>query len=116
MLWLGGYSGIQYFDPLSGSLTDYTPELRKFGFNGSVNRIAFAPDNSLWIGSSTRNEIYHLITDPGSDQTTLRSYDSRDGLPEGLSQDDKVDALAFAPDGSIWISTQEYATHCLFSQ
>lgn len=114
-LWFVGFSGIQYFDSQTNSLQDYAEELSNAGFNFSVHSLAFAPDGSMWTGSETSNEIFHMLRDARSQTITVRSYDSRAGLPKRLSQDDKVEAIAFAPDGSLWMVTQEDATQCIFT-
>ncbi len=116
MLWFVGFSGLQYFDPQANSLQDYTEELSNAGLQSAVHSLTFGPDDSMWIGSETSNEIFHVLKDTNFQQISVRSYDSRDGLPKSLSQDDKVDAIAIAPDGSLWMSTQEDATHCVFSE
>jgi ligand-binding sensor domain-containing protein len=113
-LWFVGFNGVQSYDPQTDSLQDHTQELSKIGLKSAVHSITFAPDDSMWLGSETSNEIFHVLRDPNTQSMTVRSYDSRDGLPKEATRDDNVEALAFAPDGSFWISTQEDATHCSF--
>ena len=115
-LWFVGFTGIQYFDPQINALQDYTEELSNAGFSSAAHSLAFGADGSMWIGSETSNRISQVTNDLNAQTMTIRSYDSRDGLPQGLSQDDKVEAIDFAPDGSLWMITQEDATHCVFTK
>jgi streptogramin lyase len=112
-IWFGGFSGISIFDTQSGKWKSFDIPRQGLIFD-TLNTFAFAPDGSLWIGSGSNNEIYHVLDGPSNNPELWRSYDSSDGLPKEINQDDKIDAIAFAPDGAVWIGTRENATRCVF--
>jgi len=116
-LWFAGFSGIEYFNPQTDSLQDYTDALAKTGFvEADPHSLAFGRDDTLWIGSGTSNTIFYLLKDSSSQTMTTRYYDNLNGLPQQATPDDKVSALGFAPNGSLWMITQEDATHCIFNE
>jgi streptogramin lyase len=111
-IWVGGFSGISIFDLKSSAWKSLDLPF----YVDVVNTFAFGKDSSLWIGSGRNNKIFHRVNDQHSTQEIWRSYDSRDGLPVEIDGDDKINAIAFAPDGSVWIGTRENATRCVFPE
>jgi len=116
-IWFTGLDGVAHFLPDSSNWVLYNESTSNGAFRGFVHSLAIAKDGSVWIGGgNTEPIIFHLIpktSDTGTD--IWRSYDKRDGIPSVGGREDGVLAIAIAPDGSIWIGTQEHATHCVFS-
>jgi streptogramin lyase len=113
-IWFGAGRGISIFDPQSSKWKSFDIPRQGLIFD-TLNTFAFAPDGSLWIGSGDgHNVIYHVLDGPSDNPDLWRSYDSSDGLPAEINRDDKIEAIAFAPDGAVWVATHENATRCVF--
>jgi signal transduction histidine kinase/ligand-binding sensor domain-containing protein len=96
-LWLGtARSGLQHFDPATGSVTEYKPSpgnpdgLR----DNVVQSIAVSRSGSIWIG--TQNGLNEL--DPQTGQ--FKGYDTNHGMPANF-----VSCLVEDNRADLWMST-----------
>jgi hypothetical protein len=114
-VWFGGLFWPISYDLRTGQWESLENPLNSMALRTAVT-FAFAHDSSLWLGSGTDNEIFHLVNGLPNEPNSWRSYNSRDGLPPDLNGHDWVQAIAVAPDGAVWIATRFQATRCVFPE
>jgi ligand-binding sensor domain-containing protein len=118
-LWMAGYDGVARFNPISGEYTVYDGQSTNGAISGYTEAFAFSPDGSIWIaGGAYTPTIYNFLPWLADDPLSAwRIYDTQDGLPslpESVTNNDSVKAIAVSASGDIWVATTEHATRCSF--
>jgi signal transduction histidine kinase/ligand-binding sensor domain-containing protein len=96
-LWLGtDSSGLRHFDPATGRLTMYQPDMNRPGTlsDNRVNSVHFDASGTMWLG--TQNGLDKF--DPKTSSFTV--YTRRDGLPGNA-----VGCILGDDRGDLWMST-----------
>ena len=96
-LWLGtDSSGLRHFDPATGRLTMYQPDMNRPGAlsDNRVNSVHFDASGTMWLG--TQNGLNKF--DPKT--STFTVYTRRDGLPGNA-----VGCILEDGHGDLWMST-----------
>jgi ligand-binding sensor domain-containing protein/signal transduction histidine kinase len=96
-LWLGtDTAGLRHFDPATGRLTVYQPDMNRPGTlsDNRVNSIHFDVAGTMWLG--TQNGLDKF--DPKTNSFTV--YTRRDGLPGNA-----VACILGDEHGDLWMST-----------
>ncbi|MGO1073764.1 ATP-binding protein [Lysobacter sp. CA199] len=99
-LWIAtSRNNLVRIDP-SGVWRDWTTDTPDPVLPGAPDRMAIAPDGSLWISYITQG-LQQRDTDSGKVLSTIAVGD-RQGIGTG-----DFDAIGFAPDGALWIGSGE---------
>jgi streptogramin lyase/two-component sensor histidine kinase len=96
-LWLGtDSSGLRRFDPATGRVTMYRPDMSRPGTlsDNRVNSVHFDASGTMWLG--TQNGLNKF--DPKT--STFTAYTRRDGLPGNA-----VGCILEDGHGDLWMST-----------
>jgi len=102
-LWIGTESdGLVAYDPASELVSAHRPADVSTGSAPTIVALAEDPDGAIWIGSLGGGlERY----EPASGRRTAYRYSRQPGgLPGGLP-DDRVQALLFDRQGTLWVGT-----------
>ncbi len=106
-LWIGGASGLMYFDGSNRFLPVTPVDSEAFG---GVSGVVETADGALWL-SEFRGiiripapEIQRILKDP-SYRVQYRLFDSFDGLPGGIQETKAYPTAIQGTDGRLWFAT-----------
>jgi len=102
-LWFATDGGVSRFDGVAW--TTYTAEDGLV--SDAVTAVAVAPDGALWFGTSNGISRFDISAEPaaGGQVTSEAAWTTYqiDGPADNV-----VGAVAFAPDGTLWVGTGDY--------
>ena len=96
-IWLGTDSaGLRRFDPKTGKLTVYLPDMNRTGTlsDNRINSIHFDASGAMWLGTQNGMDRFDLKTG------TATAYTIRDGLPGNA-----IGCILEDTRGDLWMST-----------